>query len=137
MLHYRRDRAGPGPPRVPIAPEPRKRPRSSYTSFAVDLPNERWQADVTHWPLANGRIVEICSIIDDHSRLLVPSGRWSKSGGQNPVSPYSWVVVEAGSLGGLSTAIRPSPIAREVAVSFHGRTISAPVAAFRSLPSAR
>jgi transposase InsO family protein len=56
-----------------IAAEPRKRPRSSYTRFAADLPNERWQTDITHWRLANGRTVEIMNIIDDHSRLLVAS----------------------------------------------------------------
>lgn len=38
-----------------------------------DLPNECWQADVTHWALAGGREVEILNIIDDHSRLLVAS----------------------------------------------------------------
>jgi transposase InsO family protein len=56
-----------------IAPQPAKRPRSSYTRFEADLPNERWQADITHWRLANGRSVEILNIIDDHSRLLVAS----------------------------------------------------------------
>jgi transposase InsO family protein len=56
-----------------IAPQPAKRPRSSYTRFAADLPNERWQTDITHWRLANGRTVEIMNIIDDHSRLLVAS----------------------------------------------------------------
>lgn len=56
-----------------IAPQPAKRPRSSYTRFEADLPNERWQADITHWRLANGRSVEILNVIDDHSRLLVVS----------------------------------------------------------------
>jgi transposase InsO family protein len=56
-----------------IAPEPRKRPRSSYTRFEADLPNERWQTDITHWRLANGRTVEIMNIIDDHSRMLLAS----------------------------------------------------------------
>jgi transposase InsO family protein len=56
-----------------IAPQPRKRPRSSYTRFAADLPNERWQTDITHWRLANGRTVEIINVIDDHSRLLIAS----------------------------------------------------------------
>jgi transposase InsO family protein len=56
-----------------IAPQPAKRPRSSYTRFAADLPNERWQTDITHWRLANGRTVEIMNVIDDHSRLLLAS----------------------------------------------------------------
>jgi transposase InsO family protein len=56
-----------------IAPQPAKRPRSSYTRFEADLPNERWQTDITHWRLANGRTVEIMNVIDDHSRMLVAS----------------------------------------------------------------
>lgn len=56
-----------------IAPQPAKRPRSSYTRFAADLPNERWQTDITHWRLANGRTVEIINVIDDHSRMLTAS----------------------------------------------------------------
>jgi transposase InsO family protein len=56
-----------------IAPQPAKRPRSSYTRFAADLPNERWQTDITHWRLANGREVEILNILDDHSRVCVAS----------------------------------------------------------------
>jgi transposase InsO family protein len=54
-----------------VSPQPHKRPRSSWRRFAADLPNELWQADITHWPLAEGREVEILNIIDDHSRLLV------------------------------------------------------------------
>ena len=33
------------------------------------MPNERWQADTTHWQLADGTGVEILNILDDHSRL--------------------------------------------------------------------
>ena len=54
-----------------VAAQPHKRPRSSWHRFAAELPNELWQADITHWRLANGRDVEILDIIDDHSRLLV------------------------------------------------------------------
>src|SRR5215467_15640908 len=35
-----------------VTPEPRKRPRSSYLRFEAQLPNECWQADFTHYPLA-------------------------------------------------------------------------------------
>jgi transposase InsO family protein len=56
-----------------VTPQPHKRPRSSYIRFEADQPNERWQADVTHWPLADRTDVEILNIIDDHSRLLVAS----------------------------------------------------------------
>ena len=55
-----------------VTPQPHKRPRSSYTRFEADLPNECWQTDVTHVRLA-GRDVEVLNIIDDHSRLCVAS----------------------------------------------------------------
>ena len=35
------------------------------------MPNERWQADLTHWKLTDGTEVEILNVIDDHSRFLV------------------------------------------------------------------
>jgi transposase InsO family protein len=54
-----------------IDPEPKKRPQSSLIRFEAALPNECWQADVTHWSLRNGRDVEILDFIDDHSRLVV------------------------------------------------------------------
>jgi transposase InsO family protein len=54
-----------------VTPQPHKRPRSSWHRFQADLPNEVWQADITHWPLADGREVEILNIIDDHSRLFI------------------------------------------------------------------
>jgi transposase InsO family protein len=56
-----------------VTPQPQKRPRSSYVRFQADMPNQRWQADITHWKLADGRPVEILNLIDDHSRLLVAS----------------------------------------------------------------
>jgi transposase InsO family protein len=56
-----------------VTSQPQKRPKSSFIRFEADLPNERWQADITHWALANGSGVEICNWIDDHSRLLVGS----------------------------------------------------------------
>ena len=56
-----------------VTPQPRKRPRSSYVRFAAELPNERWQADVTHVTIAEGRVLEVLNIIDDHSRLCVAS----------------------------------------------------------------
>lgn len=54
-----------------IKPAPKKRPRSSYIRFQADLPNEMWQADFTHWRLADNSEVEILCWIDDHSRLAI------------------------------------------------------------------
>jgi len=56
-----------------VTAQPRKRPRSSYTRFAADQPNERWQLDITHWQLAAGASAEILNILDDHSRLITGS----------------------------------------------------------------
>ena len=56
-----------------VTPQPQKRPRSSFVRFEADQPNERWQADITHWRGPDGRPVEILNILDDHSRLLVAS----------------------------------------------------------------
>ncbi len=54
-----------------ITPEPRKRPRRSYVRFEADLPNECWQSDFTHWPLADGTDTEVLTFIDDHSRYVI------------------------------------------------------------------
>jgi transposase len=56
-----------------VVPQPQKRPRSSWRRFQADQPNECWQADTTHWALADGSDVEILNVLDDHSRLLVAS----------------------------------------------------------------
>jgi transposase InsO family protein len=54
-----------------VTPEPRKRPRRSYLRFEADLPNECWQADFTHWALADGSDAQILLWLDDHSRYLI------------------------------------------------------------------
>ena len=54
-----------------IIPAPKKRPKASYIRFAAELPNERWQADFTHWWLANQTHTEILCWIDDHSRYAL------------------------------------------------------------------
>jgi transposase InsO family protein len=54
-----------------ITPTPQKRPKSSYIRFAAEQPNERWQADFTHWWLAEGTHVEILNWLDDHARYAI------------------------------------------------------------------
>src|ERR1700722_10061775 len=56
-----------------VTPEPHKRPRSSWTRFVAEFPNECWQADVTHVEAADGVVYEVLNIIDDHSRVCVAS----------------------------------------------------------------
>jgi transposase InsO family protein len=54
-----------------VTPQPQKRPRSSWHRFEAEQPNERWQADTTHWQLADGTPVEILNLLDDQSRLAL------------------------------------------------------------------
>jgi transposase InsO family protein len=54
-----------------ITPTPQRRPKSSYIRFAAEQPNECWQADFTHWWLADGTHVEILNWIDDHARYAL------------------------------------------------------------------
>jgi transposase InsO family protein len=54
-----------------ITPTPQRRPKSSYIRFAAEQPNERWQADFTHWWLADNTHVEILDFIDDHARYAL------------------------------------------------------------------
>jgi transposase InsO family protein len=59
-----------------VVPQPKKRPKSSYTRFAAEMPNECWQADFTHYRLTGpggrpGLGVEILSWLDDCSRCAL------------------------------------------------------------------
>ena len=72
-----------------VTPEPRKRPRSSWIRFAAAAPNECWQSDVTHWQLADGIEVEICSWLDDHSRYLLGCTVFGRVGGDDVVATFT------------------------------------------------
>ncbi len=54
-----------------VTPEPVKRPKSSYIRFQAEQPNETWQSDFTHYPLATAVDVEILTWLDDHSRTAL------------------------------------------------------------------
>lgn len=56
-----------------VTPQPHKRPKSSYIRFQAEQPNERWQSDISHWPLADGSGIEILNWLDDHYRLCLAS----------------------------------------------------------------
>jgi transposase InsO family protein len=71
-----------------VTPQPQKRPRSSWRTFCADQPNERWQADVTHWLLADGTAVEVLNLIDDHSRLCLASDARRSTGGPDVVTSF-------------------------------------------------
>jgi len=54
-----------------VTPEPKKRPKASYLRFEAAMPNECWQSDFTHYPLADGTDTEIITWLDDHSRYAL------------------------------------------------------------------
>jgi transposase InsO family protein len=56
-----------------VAPEPAKRPRSSYRRFESAAPNGCWQLDGTEWALADGTPATILRVNDDHSRMILSS----------------------------------------------------------------
>lgn len=54
-----------------VEPAPAKRPRSSFKRFEHADPNGCWQLDGTGWHLADGTLVCILRLVDDHSRLVL------------------------------------------------------------------
>jgi transposase InsO family protein len=74
---------------APSTSEPRKRPRSSWRRFEASAPNELWQSDFTHWRLADGSEVEICSWLDDHSRYLLACTAFRRVGGDDVVATFT------------------------------------------------
>ncbi len=83
-IAYHLERRGHEPPAVAtiwriltrrgfVTPQPQKRPKAASIRFCAQMPNERWQEDITHVALADGTDIEILNAIDDHSRFLVGS----------------------------------------------------------------
>jgi transposase InsO family protein len=79
-----------------ITPQPRKRPRSSYTRFEMPQPNEMWQSDFIHWRLADGTDVEILNWLDDHSRYLLSCTAHMPVTGDDVVSTFLAVIDDHG-----------------------------------------
>ena len=79
-----------------VIPQPQKRPKSSWRRFQAELPNECWQADTTHWALADGTDVEILNVIDDHSRLLVASRTFVTTKAPDVVETFQLAVADYG-----------------------------------------
>jgi transposase InsO family protein len=79
-----------------ITPQPRKRPRSSYTRFEMAQPNEMWQSDFIHWRLADGTDVEILNWLDDHSRYLLSSSVHAPVTGDDVVSVFLGLIEQYG-----------------------------------------
>ena len=79
-----------------IAPQPRKRPRSSYTRFEMAQPNEMWQSDFIHWRLADGTDVEVLNWLDDHSRYLLSCSVHEPVTGDDVVTVFLGLIEEYG-----------------------------------------
>jgi transposase InsO family protein len=79
-----------------IVPQPHKRPKCSYVRFNAELPNECWQADTTHWSLADGTDVEVLNIIDDHSRFLVAAKAFATTKATDVVATFQAAASELG-----------------------------------------
>ena len=79
-----------------ITPQPRKRPRSSYTRFEMAQPNEMWQSDFIHRRLADGTDVEVLNWLDDHSRYLLSCSAHRPVGGDDVVAVFLGLIEEYG-----------------------------------------
>lgn len=79
-----------------VTPQPRKRPRSSYLRFEAEMPNECWQSDFTHYPLAGGSDTEILAWLDDHSRYLLRITTHHHVSGPTVVAAFRAAVAEHG-----------------------------------------
>lgn len=72
-----------------VVANPKKRPRSSLHRFEADQPNECWQSDFTHWPLADGTDTEILNWLDDHARFLLSITAFSRVTGEDVVDTFT------------------------------------------------
>jgi transposase InsO family protein len=58
-----------------VVPEPKKKPKSSYIRFQAQMPNQTWQSDFTHYPLADTvtfpQGIEIITWLDDCTRYAL------------------------------------------------------------------
>ena len=86
-----------------VAAQPQKRPRSSWKRFEAEQPNQCWQADVTHWRLADHSEVEILDIIDDHSRAAIASHARPVTTGPDVVDTFITAFAHWGTPAGVLT----------------------------------
>ena len=86
-----------------VTPQPQKRPRSAWKRFQAELPNQCWQADVTHWRLADHTEVEILDLIDDHSRLALAGHARPVTTGPDVVDTFVAAFAQWGTPAGVLT----------------------------------
>ncbi|MFI5081046.1 MAG: DDE-type integrase/transposase/recombinase, partial [Streptosporangiales bacterium] len=81
-----------------VVPEPAKRPKSSCLRFEAEQPNECWQADFTHYLLADGTGTEILTWLDDYSRYALPVTAWHRVSGPVVLATFRAAVAAHGPL---------------------------------------
>src|SRR5262245_713807 len=86
-----------------IVAQPQKRPRSAWKRFCADQPNQLWQADVTHWRLADHTEVDILDILDDHSRTAIASQAQPVTTGPDVVDTFTAAFTRWGTPAGVLT----------------------------------
>ena len=79
-----------------IAYQPKKKPKIHLQRFEALQPNETWQSDVTHFRLANKKVVDVLNFLDDHSRLLIRSTVHPTVTGQIVVQEFRNAIAEFG-----------------------------------------
>jgi len=84
-----------------ITPEPKKKPKAAYISFAAEQPNQMWQTDFTHCRLTSadgtpGADVEILCFIDDHSRYAISVTCHRRVTGPAVVAAFQKAVADQG-----------------------------------------
>ena len=79
-----------------VAPQPHKRPRSSYVRFAAELPNETWQSDFTHYRLTDGSDAEILCWLDDHARFALRVSAHRRVSGTTVLNEFRAAVAHHG-----------------------------------------
>ena len=84
-----------------VTPEPKKKPKSAFLTFAAEQPNERWQADFTHYRLPRpdgrpGADTEILSWLDDHSRHALAVTAHARVTGPIVLAEFRRTVAEHG-----------------------------------------
>ena len=117
-IHFHSSSPGRNVPSVPtiwrvlrargfVTPQPHKRPKSSWKRFCAEFPNETWQGDVTHVEIAEGVVVEVLNLIDDHSRLCVASHVFASTRSADVVLTLHTAGVEVGLPAAFSLRQRP------------------------------
>lgn len=79
-----------------ITPAPKKKPKSSFIRFEAAMPNECWQADITHLYLADTTRIEVLDFPDDHSRYLLSITAAAAFSGTQVAEELSRLIAEYG-----------------------------------------